>query len=269
MNPHLSIVIPAYNEAAILPVTLDCLHTFLTQQSFTAEVIVVDDGSRDRTPSLIGEWQASFERIRLLRNPVNLGKGASIQRGVLASRGEYVFVTDADLPGRPEDILRLLRALREGAAIAIASRPPAPMRCAPSRSRFVASLVYRAMVRAILNLPLRDTQCGFKAFVRKPVVPVFEALQLGGFSFDVEFLYAAWKRDLVIREIDFEVVERRATRHAILLHSPRMMLDLLRIRFASGRGPIQGLPESVELKLSANPSEQHYLTQDYNLPRQK
>lgn len=269
MNPHLSIVIPAYNEAAILPVTLDCLATFLGAQPFRAEVIIVDDGSKDGTSTLIANWRRSFNTIRLLRNSVNLGKGASIQRGVLASRGEYVFVTDADLPGRPEDITRLLDALRGGAAVAIASRLPTPVRSAPSMSRFLASVVYRAMVRAILNLPLRDTQCGFKAFVREPLLPVVEALHLEGFSFDVEFLYAAWKRALPIREVDFEVVERRATRHAILLQSPRMFIDLLRIRFATRKRPRIANREDAEVKSAANSSETHYLSQDYDFPHQK
>src|SRR5487761_649991 len=152
MNPYLSIVIPAYNEAAILPITLDCLRAFLGHQSFTAEVIVVDDGSMDNTSVLVGEWKRAFECLRVLRNSVNLGKGASIRRGILASRGECVFVTDADLPGRPEDVLRLLEALRDGAAVAVASRRPAPMSSAPSRLRFLASVAYRTLVRTILKL---------------------------------------------------------------------------------------------------------------------
>lgn len=234
MNPYLSIVIPAYNEAAILPVTLECLQRFLSDQFFTAEVIIVDDGSTDNTSALGGEWQRNFQCLRVLRNSANMGKAASIRRGVVASRGECVFVSDADLPGRPEDILRLLEALRNGAAVAIASRRPAPLRSAPSTSRFVASLVYRTLVRAILNLPLRDTQCGFKAFVREPLLAVVEGLRLGGFSFDVEFLFAASKRGLPIQEVEFDVIERRPTRHAILLQSPRMLMDLLRLRLMAG-----------------------------------
>lgn len=266
MNPYLSIVIPAYNEAAILPVALECLRVFLNNQAFRAEVIVVDDGSTDRTSVLVTEWQSSFEWLRVLRNPVNLGKGASIRRGVMACRGDLVFVTDADLPGRPEDILRLLDALRDGAAVAVASRRPAPMHSAPSRSRFLASVVYRALVRVILNLPLRDTQCGFKAFVREPLLPVVDGLGLDGFSFDVEFLFAAWKCKLPIREVDFEVVERRPTRHAILLQSPRMLMDLLRIRLTAGRTPRNTKPQVAELAPSADASDGPGLAQD--LPNQ-
>jgi glycosyltransferase involved in cell wall biosynthesis len=262
MSPYLTIVVPAYNEAAILPVALDCLRTFLNDQSFAAEVIVVDDGSMDETSSLLSEWKGSFECLRVLRNPVNLGKGASIRRGIMASRGECIFITDADLPGRPEDILRLLQALRDGAAVAVASRRPAPMGSAPSRPRFLASVVYRTLVRAILQLPLRDTQCGFKAFVRQPLLPVVEGLRLGGFSFDVEFLFAAWKRELPIREVDFEVVERRPTRHAILLQSPRMLMDLLRIRFTAGRLPRNGRAEVAEHEAPPNPPDGHSLAQD-------
>jgi len=251
MNPHLSIVIPAYNEAAILPVTFECLRGFLSAQPFTAEVIVVDDGSTDSTSAVVGQWLSSFECLRVLRNSVNIGKGASIRRGILASRGECVFVSDADLPGRPEDILRLLDALRDGAAVAIASRRPAPMSAAPSPSRFLASTVYRALVRTILNLPVRDTQCGFKAFLREPLVPVVQELRLGGFSFDVEFLFATWKRGLPIREVDFDVIERRATRYAILLQSPRMLIDLVRIRLTAGRRPRGANKQAVELEPAA------------------
>src|SRR5438309_9309332 len=268
MNSCLSVVIPAYNEAAILPITLDCLRAFLMRQSFAAEVIIVDDGSTDDTAVLAGEWQRAFESLRLVRNSANLGKGASIRRGILASRGEWVFVTDADLPGRPEDILRLLEALRDGAAVAIASRRPAPMSSAPSRSRFLASVVYRTLVRAILKLPLRDTQCGFKAFVREPLLPVVEGLRLGGFSFDVEFLFGAWKRELPIREVEFDVVERRPTRHAILLQSPRMLMDLLRIRFAAGRLSRNAKAQIAEVGAARNPSEDQCLGRDCDLPHQ-
>lgn len=255
MNPYLSIVIPAYNEAAILPVTLKCLSEFLEERPFTAEVIIVDDGSTDNSAAVLDEWRRSFESLRVLRSSVNVGKGASIRRGILASRGECVFVSDADLPGRPEDIVRLLEALREGAVVAIASRRPTSWSAAPSAARFLASTVYRGLVRLILKLPLRDTQCGFKAFVREPLVPIAQELRLEGFSFDVEFLYAAHKRGLAIREVDFEVVERRPTRYAILLQSPRMLIDLLKIRILSGRASRDSRAEDLEIKRASVEAE--------------
>jgi glycosyltransferase involved in cell wall biosynthesis len=268
VNPYLSIVIPAHNEEAILPVTLDCLRAFLRDQPFSAEVIIVDDGSTDNTSALTEEWQQDFECLRVLRNSSNLGKGGSIRRGVLASRGQCVFVTDADLPGRREDILRVLEALRDGAAVAIASRRPVSMHDAPSRSRFLASAVYRTMVRTILNLPLRDTQCGFKAFLREPLLPVVEGLRLCGFSFDVEFLFAAWKRELPIREVEFDVIERRATRHAILLQSPRMLIDLVRIRLTAGRPSPDAKRQKAPGETPPSPSEGHRLARDCDSPHQ-
>jgi dolichyl-phosphate beta-glucosyltransferase len=255
MNRYLSIVIPAYNEAKILPVTLECLRVFLSEQPFAAEVIIVDDGSTDQTSAVLQEWTPAFECLRVLRTPVNLGKGASIRRGVLASRGECVFVADADLPGSPEDILRLLAALAQGAAVAIASRRPAPMSAAPSPMRYIASKIYRGMVRAILGLPIRDTQCGFKAFLREPLSPIVEGLQSNGFSFDVEFLFAAWKEGLPIKEVEFDVVERRRIQHAILLQSPRMIIDLLRIRLTAGRVLRSARTRPVEHAPSLNPTK--------------
>jgi len=255
MNPYLSVVIPAHNESAILPVTLECLRNFLDERPFFGEVIVVDDGSTDTTSTVVREWEKSFECLRVLRNSANIGKGGSIRRGILASRGEYVFISDADLPGRPEDILRLLDELRQGAAVAVASRRPIRLRNAPSVSRFFASAVYRGLVQVILNLPLRDTQCGFKAFVREPLVPVAQELRLGGFSFDAEFLFGAWKRGLSIAEIEFDVVERRPTRHAILLQSPRMFIDLLRIRFAQRRASPVYQAAEADLQTRALPVE--------------
>jgi glycosyltransferase involved in cell wall biosynthesis len=252
MNPHLSIVIPAYNEAKILPVTLECLRVFLSERAFKAEVIIVDDGSTDKTSAVLQEWTRAFECLRVLRTSVNLGKGASIRRGVLSSRGKCVFVADADLPGRPEDISRLLEALDQGAAVAIASRRPSSISAAPSPTRYIASKIYRGMVRVILGLPVRDTQCGFKAFLREPLSPIVEELRSKGFSFDVEFLFAAWKRGLPIKEVEFDVVERRPIQHAILLQSPRMMIDLLRIRLTGGRVLRSATTRAIEPKPSLN-----------------
>jgi glycosyltransferase involved in cell wall biosynthesis len=166
-----------------------------------------------------------------LRNVGNRGKGASVRRGVLASLGEYVLFTDADLPARPKDIPKLLAPLYEGKAIAIASRLSSTAASPTTGLRLAASKLYRRLARNILGLPLQDTQCGFKAFVRESASPIFDRLTQSGYSFDAELLFAAWLRGLPIQEVDICLVERReSVRHAILLRSPQMLFDLFRIR---------------------------------------
>jgi dolichyl-phosphate beta-glucosyltransferase len=234
---HLSVVVPAFNEAAVLPQTLVFLQRYLAAQPFLSEVIVVDDGSTDDTPHLLRQFSGQYGSLRVLRNPANQGKGASLRRGILASRAKFVLFIDADLPARPEDISKLLAPLYRGKTIGIASRAALPECSATSTLRLAASKLYRRSVRTILGLPVRDTQCGFKAFVREPVLPVLLHLCQSGYSFDAEFLFIAWQRGLSIQEVEIRVIERRdSVRHAILLSAPRMLLDLFRIRFETTGG---------------------------------
>jgi dolichyl-phosphate beta-glucosyltransferase len=234
MHVHLSVVIPAYNEASVLPETLTCLQNYLAQQPFVSEVIVVDDGSTDDTPRVLRQFLPRFESLRILRNVANRGKGASVRRGVLASCGKYVLFTDADLPARPEDIAKLLAPLDRGKAIAIASRLSFSDASTTTTLRLAASKLYRRLTRTILGLPVQDTQCGFKAFVRESALPIFDRLAQPGYSFDAELLFAAWLRGLSIQEVEIGLVERReCVRHAILLRAPQMLVDLFLIRFRS------------------------------------
>lgn len=232
MNPHLSVVIPAYNESAVLPETLARLASYLAEQPFASEVILVDDGSTDDTPTVAARFQGEFESFRVLRDPVNQGKGASVRKGILASRGTYVLFTDADLPACPEDIAKLLAPLDRGKAVAIASRLSADASSDTSRLRRISSNLYRRLVSKTLGLPIQDTQCGFKAFVREAILPVAHALREHGYSFDAELLLAAWRQGLAIQEVDIRLIERREkVRHDILLRAPQMLVDLFRIQF--------------------------------------
>jgi dolichyl-phosphate beta-glucosyltransferase len=240
MGVHLSIVIPAFNESAILPETLSCLQRYIAAQPFSAEVIVVDDGSSDDTPRVLQEFSPQFgESLRVLRHDINRGKGASIRSGIRASAGEYVLFTDADLPAQPDDFSKLLAPLYQGKSIAIASRTTLPEEtpAATSVLRLAASKFYRRAVKIILGMPLRDTQCGFKAVCRESVLHVLPHLCQSRYSFDAEFLFVAWQYGLSIDEVDIQVVERRdAIRHAILFCAPQMFLDLFRIRFGAPVG---------------------------------
>jgi hypothetical protein len=112
------------------------------------------------------------------------------------------------------------------------SRLSADASAETSRLRLIASNLYRRLVRKTLGLPIQDTQCGFKAFVRESILPVADALRERGYSFDAELLLGAWRRGLAIQEVDIHLIERREkVRHDILLRAPQMLVDLFRIQF--------------------------------------
>lgn len=193
MPRSISIVIPAYNEEKRLPATLDRVIEYVHAAQFEfAEILVVDDGSRDNTATLVQEFSRRNACVRLLQNPGNRGKGYSVRHGMLEAQGEWALFTDADLSAPIEELEKLLMAVeRTGAAIAIGSR-------AMDRSlvgvhqpifREYAGRFFNLVMRAVTGLKFQDTQCGFKLFRRDAARAIFERQQLERFGFDAEILY--------------------------------------------------------------------------------
>jgi glycosyltransferase involved in cell wall biosynthesis len=188
--PDLSIVVPAYNEAARLPVTLPLLISYCRRHG-SAELLVVDDGSSDDTARLVEEASRAQPFVRLLRNPGNRGKGYSVRHGMREAAGEWILFSDADLSSPIEEADKLFAAARrDGAAIAIGSR-------ALDRSlvgvhqpalREWSGRFFNVVMRLATGLPFRDTQCGFKLYRRDAARAVFSRQLLEGFGFDVEDL---------------------------------------------------------------------------------
>ena len=166
MEPTYSIVIPAYNESARLGVTLDKVLAYIHAQGWDAEVIVVNDGSRDNTADIVRAFAAKDAVLRLVENPGNRGKGYSVRHGMLSARGQVVLFSDADLSSPIEEAPKLLRALEEGADIAIGSRwlraETQTQRQPLYRQLF--GRIFNLLLRLTLGLNFKDTQCGFKAF---------------------------------------------------------------------------------------------------------
>ena len=200
--PRLSVVVPAYNEAARLPLTLPLLVAFCEGRGDT-EVLIVDDGSRDTTADLVAEYASRHPFLRLVRNPGNRGKGYSVRHGVGEATGEWILSTDADLSSPIEEVSKLQAAAEKAqAAIAIGSRAldrslvgvhQAPLREWGGR-------LFNLVMRVATGLPFKDTQCGFKLFRRDAAQAIFPRQKLDGFGFDVE--------DLVIARVQgFKVVE--------------------------------------------------------------
>src|SRR5664279_6736 len=190
-DPKYSIVIPAYNEAArigkTLTAVLDCVH----QRNWSAEVIVVNDGSTDSTAEIVRRFARLDPVLVLLENPGNRGKGYSVRHGILAGQGEILMFTDADLSSPIEEAELLFAAIEEGADIAIGSRWLERSRQTikqPLYRRFFGRC-FNAVTRSFIRLPFADTQCGFKAFTREAAHTVFGLQRIERWGFDPELLF--------------------------------------------------------------------------------
>lgn len=228
---QVSIVIPAFNEAERLGATLQAIDRYCRREQRACEVLVVDDGSQDRTAEVVRAFAAVHPEVRLLQQPRNRGKGAAIQAGVAATRGELVLFSDADLSTPIEELPRLEAALADGAAVAIASRAVAGARIEEHQPfyREWMGKSFNRMVQWLVLPGLHDTQCGFKLFRGEAARALFPQLTIPGFGFDVEVLYLARRQGLVIREVPVAWRNSRQSKVSPLRDAWRMLGDLFRI----------------------------------------
>ena len=236
--PELSIIIPAYNEEALIVSTLNCLQTYLLARLENFEIIVVDDGSQDKSVELVRQFQTVNKGVRLLVNEQNRGKGFSIQRGVLESRGQIIIFTDADLPYKLDAIDGFLQTLHNGCDLAVGSRvlPGSEVKGVPFL-RYAAGQIFSWMVQAVLFQGLPDTQCGFKSFRAEAAKEIFRRLTIGGFGFDVEMLFIARKLKLTVRPVPVQMVEhRQRSRVRLFVDSIKMFANLFMVRLNDLQG---------------------------------
>lgn len=231
-TPELSIVIPAYNEERRLAETLKRVRAYLQARRADAEVIVVDDGSRDNTAALIEARRAEFPGLRLVSNGRNRGKGYSVRHGMLEARGRIVLFTDADLSAPIEEADKLLAALGEY-DVAIGSRAVdrSLIEVHQSPLREFAGIIFNWIVRAVTGLKFVDTQCGFKAFVRERARIIFEQQRIERFGFDPEILFLAKHHGLRAVEIPVRWAHHPATKVRVIRDSLRMFAEVLSIRW--------------------------------------
>lgn len=230
---------PAYNEQARLPETLRKIEEYLAGHVWAfQEILVVDDGSRDNTAGVAGEFATRNPSVRILRNPGNRGKGYSVRHGMLEARGEWCLFTDADLSSPIEELEKLWDAIqRQGAQIAIGSR-------ALDRSligvrqpgiRENAGRFFNEVMRLVVRLKISDTQCGFKLFRGDVVKAVFPRQLLERFGFDVEVLYIAKQLGYRIAEVPVRWNHVEGSKVGIFtgLHA---FVELAQVRINSIRG---------------------------------
>jgi glycosyltransferase involved in cell wall biosynthesis len=231
--PKYSIIIPAYNESARLGTTLDRVLSYISSEQWDAEIIVVNDGSRDSTPDLVREYEKKHPCLRLLENPGNRGKGYSVRNGMLNASGELLLFSDADLSSPIEEGPKLLAAIHAGADVVIGSRWLRPELQTQRQSllRQFYGRAFNMALRILLGLNLKDTQCGFKAFTRDAAQKIFPQQQIERWGFDPELLYLARRWKMKIVEVPVAWAHVEGTRISPLRDGLRMFGEVLKIRW--------------------------------------
>ncbi|WP_428263751.1 dolichyl-phosphate beta-glucosyltransferase [Haliangium sp.] len=228
----LSVVIPAYDEADRIEPYLDSIQRYFDRGDEQVEVLVVDDGSRDRTAALVRARMSHDPRLGLVQYPNNRGKGHAVRVGMRAARGRLRLFADADGSTPIAEVERLRAAIAAGADVAIGSRalPAADIRRVIKPHRRVIGETFRVLRRLFLRVDIVDSQCGFKLFTSEAAAWLYSVAKVDGFAFDVELLYLASRAGMTIREVPVNWYDSSVTRVNLLLDPAKMMRDVLRIR---------------------------------------
>ena len=235
MKPFLSIIIPAHNEQNRLPGTLEKVFHFLEQQSFSSEVIVVENGSTDQTHQVAREFAKQHASLRVLQS--TKGKGSAVQHGVLAAEGEYRFMCDADLSMPVEEIVKFIPPKLQNFDIAIASREArGAVRFNEPSYRHWGGRGINVLIQALILPGLNDTQCGFKCFRGEVAEDLFRRQTMHGWSFDIEVLYIARRHGYHIVEIPIHWYHFSDSKVSALRDAMRMISDIFLIHANARRG---------------------------------
>ena len=235
-KPFLSIIIPIHNEERRLPSTIEQALKFLSQQFYSAELILVENGSQDRTLEIARAYAKRYPQIRVIQEQAR-GKGLAVRRGMLEAQGEYRFMADADFSMPPQEINRFLPPALLDSDITIASREaPGAVRYNEPAYRHFIGRIFNLLIR-ILALPeFEDTQCGFKCLRADVAKDLFPYQTLTGWAFDVEILFIARQRGYKIVELPICWYFNADSKVRVIRDSFEMARDLLRIRWNSLRG---------------------------------
>lgn len=233
-DPWLSIVIPAYNEAKRLPPSLREIIDYFQNQDYTWEIVVVDDGSTDNTSAAAEEvLDDRAVTYTILRNEPNRGKALSVKRGLQESAGDVALFSDADLSTPIEEAGPMLAKIREGADVVIASRqlPGSVIETPQPWYRTLAGQAFGLFNQLVLLPGIPDSQCGFKAFTREAIEEILPHQKLTGWAFDAELMFIARRLGLEIDQVPVRWRDSPDTKVNMFVDGPKMVFDLLRIRW--------------------------------------
>ncbi|MBK8781963.1 MAG: glycosyltransferase family 2 protein [Anaerolineales bacterium] len=235
-HPFLSIVIPAHNEESRLPRTLGQIFDFLQKQSFTFEVIIVENGSSDQTLALAQEFALNHPNLIVCQEQQR-GKGNAVRQGMLKALGQYRFICDADLSMPIEEIQKFIPPALADFDIAIGSREaPGAIRHNEPPYRHLGGRAINLAIRLLILPGLNDTQCGFKCFSADAAEIIFSQQTLLGWSFDIENLYLARRKKMRIKEIPIQWYYDPDSKVSAVRDALRMISDIFRIHINAIRG---------------------------------
>ena len=233
LPPTYSIVIPAYNESARLGASLEKVLAYVHAQGWDAEIIVVNDGSRDNTGEIIRTFARKDPMVKLVENPGNRGKGYSVRNGMLHAAGRFIVFSDADLSSPIAEAGKLFAALSSGADVAIGSRwlqTDLQIRRQPLY-RQILGRIFNLALRLSLGLQFADTQCGFKAFKRTAAQAIFPLQKIERWGFDPEILFLARKLGFKVQEIPVVWGHSGGARINPVVDGAKMFQEMLRVRW--------------------------------------
>lgn len=231
-SPQLTVVVPAYNEEQRIDQSLRRMLSYFATQPYRAEILVVDDGSTDRTAEHVRDIAQGRSDLQLLSYEGNHGKGYAVRYGMLRASGDYVLFSDADLATPIEEVEKLMAAIRSGADIAIGSRdiPGAKLEKRQSAIREMGGKLFNRFVQLLAVPGIHDTQCGFKLFTRAAAQNVFSRCRIDNFSFDVEALFLGRRLGYVIAEVPIRWAHQEGSKVRFVRDALRMVKTLFRIR---------------------------------------
>lgn len=234
----ISVVVPVFNEEPVLRASLTAIAAFLRDRfGDEARIVAVDDGSEDRSLTILRELEGTIP-LEILENTINLGKGATVRRGMLAAEGDRIFFSDADLSTPLEEIDRFLPLFDAGADVVVGTRKhrEADIKTPQGKLRTTMGLGYTRAVNKVLGLDFSDYTCGFKAFTRPAAQAIFSRSVVDGWSFDAEILFLARRLGLAVRELPVTWEDRPNSKVRIVRDTARSFGELLKIRLRAGRG---------------------------------
>ena len=202
-KPYLSVIIPAYNEAKRLPLTLVDVDKHLSQQDYSYEILVINDGSKDATAEITERFLPLIANLKLINLPENQGKGAAVRQGMLAAKGNWRLFMDADNSTSISEFAKMIPYFKEGYEVIIGSRAVKGAKLRPPQAihRQLAGKLGNLFIQLLLLRKIWDSQCGFKCFSEQAAERIFPLIKINRWGFDIEILALAKKFGYAIKEI--------------------------------------------------------------------